>query len=154
MSSWCALEISVAAETRDTVVWERLLGTPGHGLENKSRCGWETAALSLSTQFIWVTLLLGLIICPGTQSLPDALPELRGSPQQTMVGKGTRGERPVNPPCECTQSRGILRASCSRAGAGGRGIAQEPGQLSGQSGTGAEIIPSAQRTEVWTERHG
>lgn len=84
----------MTAETRDTVVWERLLGTPGHGLENKSRCGWETAALSLSMQLIWVTLLLGLIVCPGTQTLLDVLPQPRGSPQQTVVGKRARGEWP------------------------------------------------------------
>lgn len=94
MSSWCTLETSMTAETRDTVVWERLLGTPGHGLENKSRCGWETAALSLSMQLIWVTLLLGLIVCPGTQTLLDVLPQPRGSPQQTVVGKRARGEWP------------------------------------------------------------
>jgi len=115
----------MTAETRETVVRERLLGTLGHGLENKSLCGWETAALPLSTQFIWVTLLLGLIVCPGTHALPHALPQLRGSPQQTVAGKGARGEGPANPPCKCTECRGILQASCSRAGAGSRGIAQE-----------------------------
>lgn len=40
----------MTAETRDIVVWERLLGTQGHGLGNKSQRGWETAALLLSMQ--------------------------------------------------------------------------------------------------------
>lgn len=99
------------------MVQEKLLGPLGHGLGKKSLCRWETAALSLSTQFIWVTLRLGLIVCSGTQSLLDALQQLRGPPQQWW-GMGQQRVDSESTKPKRAEASGTLRAACSRAGAG------------------------------------
>lgn len=46
----------------------------------------------------------GLIVLPDTQSRLDALPQLRASPQETVVGKWVRGEWPVSPACKLPDS--------------------------------------------------
>lgn len=42
----------------------------------------------------------GADVCPDTQSRLDALPQLGRSSQETLVGKGARGECPVSPACK------------------------------------------------------
>lgn len=106
----------MAAETRDIVVLERPPGTSGHGLENKSHCGWETAILSLGT--LGYTSV-GLIICPDTQSQLGALPQLRRSPQDTVVGKGARGEWSVSPGCKFPDS---IQTGAAEQGLGARAL--------------------------------